>query len=175
MIKRQNGEYYVSPNGDKAGVMELLIKKTKELDRQVTAEDILADATMPAVNTFAGYYDGGFEAAASKAYRKVMEAAENPEQAKEQPKSEKPPMTREEILEKVADACFQHGDNTGWINEQELRKLIPIKDVFKAFKKGGVKELRNEVKAVLYSRKHPDKRPQPQPELSAKVVISDSV
>ena len=181
MIKLQNGSYHMGDHGDKQAVMDLLVAFTKEKGHEVTRQEVLGTETMPHPNTIGSYVDGGFDNAVRKAFllafpkeEPAKEENESSPTAKKAEKKEKPPMSREEILKKVTTACFQHGDNTGWINDSSLRNVIPMRDFYKAFQ-GGVKELRNAVKAILWEQKHPNKPvKEPQP-LAQTVVIPEEV
>ena len=180
MIKLQNGSYHMGDHGDKQAVMDLLVAFTKEKGHEVTRQEVLDTPTMPHPNTIGSYVDGGFDAAVKKAHvlafpKENTTTKETTTSSKQAPKKERTPLTREEILEKVVAACFQHGDNTGWINDISLRSVVPIGDVYKAFKQGGVKELRNAVKAALWEQKHPNKSPKEPTPLVQTVVVPDEV
>ena len=180
MIKLQNGNYHMGDHGDKQAVMDLLVTFTKEKGHEVTRQEVLDTPTMPHPNTIGSYVDGGFDAAVKKAHvlafpKENTTTKETTTSSKPAPKKERIPLTREEILEKVVAACFQHGDNTGWINDISLRSVVPIGDVYKAFKQGGVKELRNAVKAALWEQKHPNKSPKEPTPLVQTVVVPDEV
>jgi len=177
MIKLQNGTYHMGDHGDRQAVMDLLVAFTKEKGHEVTRQEVLDTPTMPHPNTIGSYFDGGFDAAVKKAHVLAFPKEDKTPTppAKTPEKKERTPLTREEIIDKVAKACFQHGDNTGWINDISLRSVVPIADVYKAFKQGGVKELRNAVKAALWEQKHPNKPPKtPQP-LAQTIVVPDEI
>lgn len=61
---------------------------------------------------------------------------------------------REEVMERVMQLCFEHGNEISWITDEAIKRdpILVHRDVMRAF--GGVKQLKAEAKKRLWEEKH---------------------
>ncbi len=145
MSTRLNNEsYYESPSGDKKQELLELLRDymVKHNNMNPTLNDLRDDPLMPeqtGKNIYSTYF-GDLPKAVFKAQRMI-------------PKNDTDEKLEKDLMDKVLDACFQHGNDHSWISEASLIKIgIAMKDVNRFY--GNIKKFKEAVKDRLWAQKH---------------------
>lgn len=146
-IRLNNGEFINTHDKDSNEVKDILLRLLADLmeklgGRYPTYDECCKEPRMPDSPNIYAIHFGSRDQACKRALSLINAAKKEASSS----------LTKEQIIEKVVAECFQHGNDSSWINDQSLFRIgIKMRDTARF---GGAKGIKEEVKKVLWEEKH---------------------